>query len=190
MTMDSATLERLHELRRFDRSGFYASDEPASGDDPTGAVTVTVDPTDRVARVEVRSRDTIRRPEGLARAVDQAYRAAQLARIDALPGRHGSRGDLHVAGTGERPPVVAVRDVSGTGYVSTRRPSPETGRPEDFGPTSGVSDNDCVRVTLDVASSRGAVDAGADWLANATATNIGNAVTEAYADAYRKRDQA
>ncbi len=85
---------------------------------------------------------------------------------------------------------MVVKDLTGSGYVSTRTLSPHPTTQQEFGPTPGVSDNDCVRVTLDIASSHGVVDADAEWLANAAATNIASAVTQAYTDAYGKRDEA
>ena len=45
-------------------------------------------------------------------------------------------------------------------------------------------------MTLDAGSADGTLSADPGWLANATAGQIGSAVTQAYEDAYRKRDRS
>lgn len=60
-------------------------------------------------------------------------------------------------------------------------------RRDDLDPT-GRSDNDCVRVSLDPASSRGRlVDVDAGWLAQTTPDRLESAVVEAFRQAYEKR---
>ena len=96
MSLDKTAASRLTALRRTDRTGFWASDEPASGKDSSGAVTVTVDPTNRVIeRLRPGQRPThLRDPERMARAVDEAAGAARAARLRASRAGSDDRG-LH-----------------------------------------------------------------------------------------------
>ncbi len=188
MALDTATQERLDKLRRYDSIGMYASDESASGDDPSGAVTVTVDPTDRVIAVTVRDRDAIRSTEGLRQAVELAFQAARMHRLGVHTPSGKPSGPLTVDSGPSPRPILLVTDESDRHVPQPRDRSGPTVAQRDFGPTSGVSDNDCVTVTLDVASSHGTVDADQGWLSTALPTKIGDAITQAFAQAYGKRD--
>lgn len=191
MAHDSTVSRRLSELREHDVLGMYAGDEPATGLDEAGRVSVTVDPTDRVTEVRILAdAPELRQPEGLRDAVDQAARAARLARIDALrPPRVRGRARPQAA-RAEDQPVVAVQNRMGTGWApdpaSLVRHHYDT---EDLGPATGVSDNDCVTVTVGIASSSGVVTADPGWLANARVSAVEQAITQAYDEAYRKRDE-
>ena len=54
---------------------------------------------------------------------------------------------------------------------------------------TGSSHNGCVTVTLAPHGPRGAVDADPGWLAQTSGPRLGAAVTEAFRDAYSRRDQ-
>lgn len=167
----------------------HASEAGATGDEPTGAVTVTVDATDRVSHVEVRERDSIHDPAGLAAAVEHAYRAAVMNRLAARYPDRGLDPDRQVAGLHGHPPIRTVENRQGVHVAQPRAPRATSLLERRFSPTEGISANECVTVTLGLASSWGPVAADPGWLANARPTNIGDAVTQAFADAYRKRDE-
>lgn len=133
----------------------------------------------------------MRRPQGLRDAVEEALRAARRARLDAL-GVFTQRATGHKRAVATAPSrsIRTVENWIGTGW----QPDPSTLHPHrfdtsDFGPTTGVSENNCVTVVLDIASSHGTVDADPGWLSQASRTNVGRAITEAFHDAYRKRDE-
>ena len=188
MTFDDSQDELLRELRRTDATGVYAGDGPTEGTDPTGALTVTIDPTNRVVDARVEEATAVRTPEGLAEAFAAAYATAVAARLRQRRGSRAPRPEGH------RPVAVATRPVF-------RRPTPEQlerhrvrqesatrtrrGHP---GEVEGVSGNDCVHVTLAPAQPTGTVTADRGWLANARTTNIASALVEAFTDAYDKRD--
>lgn len=76
---------------------------------------------------------------------------------------------------------------------TTWRPDPDELGPHHFSyrePRAdvGVSDNGCVTVTLDLAGPHGSLDADAGWLSTARTTRVSQAITEAFAHAYRERD--
>ncbi|HET9422361.1 MAG TPA: hypothetical protein VFO49_14575 [Nocardioides sp.] len=193
-----ATTTRLAALRRTDRTGFWAGDDPASGQDGSGAVTVTVDPTNRITEVAVRGRaDHLRTPELLAAAVDEAAGAARAARLRA--GRAGS--DVDESTTRDRRAVArplgigvqAVENFQETGTTPSGRLRGTSGqylyRDLDGGAV-GQSDNGCVTVVLDLASSHGRLHVDSGWLANAPSKPLGAAITQAYRNAYRKQDRS
>lgn len=191
MGLDAHTQDRLRALREHDTLGFYRGDAPARAQDATSAVEVTIDPTDRVTAVRLIAEvPVIRRPQGLRDAVEEAFRAARRARLNAL-GVFDQESTARGRPRAEAPSrsIRTVENWMGTGW----QPDPSSLRPHrfdtsDFGPTAGVSANNCVTVSLDIASSHGTVDAEPGWLSQATRTNIGRAITEAFHDAYRKRD--
>ena len=176
-SLDPETRARLDELRRHDRSGSYSSDRPVSAGDPTGTLTVTLDPTNRVATVScLHLDDSLRTPGALDGAVRAAFVQASLQRIrESEAGRQAENRltrptPLRV----ERPPKRRLDDVLQSG---------RTPEPPDFeqslaqlrretGAAEGVADNECVTVTLDAGGSAGTVAADPGWLGNATGTNV------------------
>ena len=187
MASPDSTSARLAELRRTDATGVYASDEPADGTDPSGAVTVTIDPTNRVTAVRLSNDERIRTSAGLAEAFESAYSAALANRLKRSRAARPPR-------PATRPRAVATRPVF-------RRPTPEqlqrhrirtetprTAARSSPGQVVGVSANDCVQVTLAPAQSSGTVVADPGWLANASPSNIASAITEAFHAAYVERD--
>jgi hypothetical protein len=199
MSLD-ATGSRLTALRRTDRTGFWAGDDPASGQDSSGAVTVTVDPTNRITDVAVRGRaDHLRTPELLAGAVDEAAGAARAARLhasragsDAEPTKPTKPAGRPVA----RPLALGVQPVENfqkTGTTPSGRLRGTSGqylyRDLDGGAV-GESDNGCVTVVLDLASSHGRLHVDGGWLASARSKLLGAAITQAYRNAYRKQDRS
>jgi hypothetical protein len=197
MSLDTTTASRLAALRRTDRTGFWAGDDPASGQDGSSAVMVTVDPTNRITEVAVRGRaDHLRTPELLAAAVDQAAGDARAARLRA--GRPDSDG---VGPAQARRPVVrplalgtqAVENFQKTGTTPSGRlrgTSAQYLYRDLDGPAVGQSDNGCVTVTLDLASSHGRLYIDSGWLASARCKLLGAAITQAYRNAYRKQDRS
>ena len=197
LTDEDRMRDRLERLRRHDKMGFYAGDDPTTGSDSTGAVSVTVDPTNRVTQVTVTGpADQVRDPVRLSDAIDQAAGAARTARLRA------SRPESFepAAAADRRRPVArrleatarAVENYQETGKVpnGTLRGLSRHFVHHDLEPAVGTSDNKCVVVTLDLASSHGRVDVDRAWLANARSANIGLAVTQAFANAYRKQDRS
>ena len=191
MAHDSTVPRRLTELREHDVLGMYAGNDPATGLDQSGRVSVTVDPTDRVIDVRIVSdAPEIRQPEGLRVAVDQAARAARLARVDALrPARARGRERPQAARTKEQP-VVAVQRLDGP---AGRRTPPAWSRTTTTRRTwarrRGSPTTTASPVTVGIASSSGVVTADAGWLANARVSAVEQAITQAYEQAYRKRDR-
>lgn len=184
----TATRERLERLRATDTLGIYASDQGSTGTDPERSLIVSVDPTNRVERVHVSDVERVRTPAELRSALGAAYTNAldeRLARTRPVD-------------TDKPRPVVArtpvrVRPVTpemlNRHRIRTdqggRRPTVRRWRQE-----FGASDNDCVTVALPPASSSGEIDADPGWLQNATAANLGVAITQAFTAAYRRRDDA
>lgn len=195
MPPEDTMTRRLEALRRRDRTGFYASDRSAIGRDSTGALTVTVDPTNRITQVAVTgSADRLREPGLLAAAVDEAAGAARAARLAASRPDDPARGDgtgVPVAQRAKRY-VHEVENFQETGRVPSGalRGSSARFAWHALSPAAGSSHNACVTVTLDLASAHGRIDVDRGWLANARPAGIGSAITEAYADAYRKQDRA
>jgi hypothetical protein len=193
---DDTMQRRLAALRRTDASGFYASSDPATGTDATGTITVTVDPTNRITHVAVAgSADQVRDPERLSEAIDQAAGAARTARL-----RASRPAAFAPAAAARRRPVArrfeatarAVENYQETGRVPSGalRGLSSHFVEHDLEPAVGISDNECVVVTLGLASSHGRVEVDRAWLANARSASIGPAVTQAFANAYRKQDRA
>lgn len=187
MTSPDPTSARLAELRRTDASGVYAGDEPADGTDPSGAVTVTIDPTNRVTAVRVSEAEKIRTPAGLAEAFDEAYSAALAHRL-------ASSRPARTPRSTSRPRAVATRPVFRRPTAEQlqrhriRNETPRTTQRSSPGQVVGISANDCVQVTLAPAQTSGTVAADPGWLANAGPSNIASAITEAFNAAYAERD--
>lgn len=187
--MATSTEERLELLRKHDTSGFYASDDPATGQDPSGRVQVTIDPSNRVTNVQVAAlEDGLRSPGALAVAVRAAFDDASVQRY--LAGRSddsSSTGttliEMPVRPT-RRPQMDANPD---------RQPNLDLLRDRGYTPdltlsAVGISRNECVQVTLLPASSAGEVEVvEPGWLANAGAAQVSNALTEAFEAAYENR---
>jgi hypothetical protein len=199
MSLD-ATGTRLTALRRTDRTGFWATDDPSSGRDSSGAVTVTVDPTNRITDVAVRGpADHLRTPELLAGAVDEAAGAARAARLrasradsDAEADGSSSRATRPVA----RPLVLGVQPVENYQVTGTTPSGRLRGTSNQYlyrdhdGGAVGQSDNGCVTVVLDLASAHGSLHVDSGWLASARCKPLGAAITQAYRNAYRKQDRS
>ena len=187
--LDFATRERLEQLRATDTIGLYASDEPSMGSDRDGALTVTIDPTLRVQQVQVHSVDALRTPAQVRDAFEAAYH-------DALSRRLPDSDDGQEAGTAERPVARRVRRISARPtrerldrhqirYRERNRPATHI-----RGEVTGTSQNDCVSVTLGPASPRGVLEVDPGWLATTVGSRLGGAITEAFHDAYARRDES
>lgn len=186
---DELLQERLTLLRRHHPDGYGTTDTTAP--DPTEALEVTIDPTDRVRQVRVRKPDLVSTPEALDQAVAGAYREAVSRRRAALRGDRGAErrsGGMPTARSNPLP-IATVDNWMEKGW----QPDPATVHlheysSRDLGPVTGVSENACVTVHLDIASGFGPVTADAAWLSTATDRRIGDAVTQAFTAAYRERD--
>lgn len=165
--------------------------------DPGEAVLVSLDARGRLASVQMPGLpDELRRPEALATAVDRAFRRAVL-------GDHRPPARSHVPppparrAPANRPrPVRQDRQGLGPSAATLERQRVHaadrlTGiapSDSDLTPT-GVSANQCVRVTLDPGGSNGRLDVDPGWLSQAPAQKVAAAVTEAFAAAYERRDR-
>jgi hypothetical protein len=165
--------------------------------DPSEGVLVSLDTRGRLAGVQMSGLpDELRRPEALATAVDRAFRRAVLAEH---PSRARGDGPPPPARRGPANPPRPVReDRSGLGpsaatlerqrvHAADRLTGIAPAEP-DLTPT-GLSANECVRVTLHPAGSNGRVEVDAGWLSQAPAQKVAAAVTEAFAAAYERRDR-
>lgn len=187
MTIDPGTRDRLEQLRATDVTGIHASDQPTEGTDPGAAVTVTVDPTLRITAVRVRDVDAVRSPDAVTSAFEAAYRAALILRLR-------PHDDGGAAGR-SRPVARRVRRVNPAPTAErlarhrSRHGDPERPRDRRLGEVTGTSANRYVSVRLPVANPRGHLDVDPTWLAVTTRARLGRAITEAYADAYTRRDE-
>ena len=155
---------------------------------PDSPVSVTVTPSHRVGDLTVHAPDAVRTPAALDAAVQQAHRRAVVAATSVSPV------------SGQQTDARPVPKATGATLISRRqdlldrhriRVETTAGgrRPRRPGPALGVSDNECVRVELLPGSSRGVVDADPGWLSQATASQIGQAVGQAFHHAYDERDR-
>lgn len=164
--------------------------QPTEGRDPSGAVSVTLDPAFRVIDVRISERPESRDPDELSRAFSTAYAVAMNTHIER------ARGDEPPPASGARPvalaPVLTLRPPTAADLErhSIREESFTTTRRGNPGEVTGVSRNDCVHVTLPPAQPRGTITTDPGWLAHAQTANIASALVEAFADAYRQRDNA
>lgn len=183
--LDQPARDRLAELRASDTIGVYAGDDPSTGQDPAGAVTVTVDALLRVVDVHVHRADAVRDPAVLRGTIDAAYGAAVAARFPAAepvtrtrpPVARGLRLDVR------RPTAEQL-----AAHRLRRQGAAEEPRVPRTTVASGVSDNGCLTVALPPAGPRGRVDADPGWLAQAPAGRIRAALVQAFAAAYTERD--
>jgi hypothetical protein len=160
----------------------------------TERIEVEVDSGYRVVRVVLNDADdSLRRPDALSAAFDDAYTRALLgeaARQDALADRPAPSGERRAAG-----PVLRERPAAPTPHHEPRWDliNAVSGADLDGGTLQpvGSSDNDCVHVRLDPGSSRGhLVDVDPGWLRQATVANLTAAIQQAFAHAYEKRDRS
>ncbi|HWM75168.1 MAG TPA: hypothetical protein VNQ53_15580 [Nocardioides sp.] len=154
------------------------------------SIVVAVDDRSRFTGVEVSTLDDgLRETAALSAAFDDAYgRAIVDAAVPASAATGASRGTRTPAG-----PVLRGRPAGPTPHDEPRWDLINAGYGSgsdtlSLSPT-GASDNECVYVRLDPASSRGRlVDIDQEWLRQTTTTRLEAAIGQAFADAYRKRD--
>lgn len=167
--------------------GVSADDLVAASGDEAIAATVTIDEAYRVVAVRLVEDEKIRSPEGLAETFAAAYTAALRAHLESM------RRDRPLSTPGTRPRAVATLltfERPTTEQLSRHRIREES---RDLprartGDATGISTNDCVRVTLAPAQPIGPVDADRGWLAHAHLPNIAKAITEAFQAAYTERE--
>ena len=141
-------------------------------------VTVSVDGSHRVVGVRVHSVEPVRTTSALADAVAAAYRTA-LAGDDPPPRTMPVARRIRRISAAPRPELLERHQ------VRYRQPVPARSNAS----ATGYSANGCVLVDLAPSGPRGTVSADAGWLAQTTADRLAAAVTEAYHDAYARRDQ-
>lgn len=157
----------------------------ATGQDPNGNLSVTIDRGNRVVGFVVHRTDAVRSPAALEAAARSAYRAALVAQVrDGDPVSSSDQVRTAAATPARLVPRSAtllqrhrIRGETTLRDQRTRRPAPEVGE----------SDNQCVRVELVPASSRGVIDADPGWLRQATASQVSQSVQQAFARAYDRR---
>jgi hypothetical protein len=186
-------LDRLARLRQYDTTGFYLSDEPAEGSDDSGCLTVVVDPTNRVIGVRVNgSADAVRTPTKLSAAFDEAVGRARYERYLAGAGPQADNDPPTVVlGAGPHPRrLIDNFDITGQEPTGELRGASRHFAARGLNRAEGSSDNQCVTVTLDLASAHGSMAVDSGWLANASAGSIAAAITQAYLAAYREQDRS
>lgn len=154
--------------------------------DPTGSLLVSVDDRGRVVRVDVAVLDESLRTSG---ALDAAVARAHLtALVHRRPERTATL--PRAAAPGPRPPRIRLtnpwtegRDIEMPDFEWARQVNDAAP-----GRVAGVSDNECITVTLAPGSVSGGVVADDGWLRRAESRNVAAALTQAFASAYRKRD--
>lgn len=179
--------QRLAALRATDATGAYADSRTATGLDSSRSVQVTIDPTNRVMGVHIEHlADAARTPRGVAALVEEAYVDAVVSKFAPRPAAQSSAPPT--AMTVDRRAEIRLDNI----MYSDRAVSLASAQTPRF-PYAGAvgrSENGYVTVTLPPAQSLGALDFDSYWLDNATRADVGRAITQAYAAAYRERDRA
>jgi hypothetical protein len=159
--------------------------DDATGQDPDGTLSVTVGPTNRVVRIEVHRADAVRTPEALEAVARLAYRSALVAQVRDTPVTPQPGPRTAVATLARAVPL----DLSQYESHQIRGQVKRSGGPRRPVAEVGHSDNGCVWVELVPASSRGVIGADPGWLSQATASQIGQSVHQAFERAYEERDR-
>lgn len=160
----------------------------ASGTDQTDSVVVDIDANGVVTDVVVRSSlpDRLRVPSAMTAAFDEALTAAHANAYP--PAEVPADGTPVRARRVQRPP--RTRPLREIVEESQRDPHRATvARPRTLEPSTGMSQNQCVEVTLDRTGPTGEVSFDAGWLANAHARNLSQAIKEAFDAAYAARER-
>ena len=157
---------------------------PASGSDATGSVTVSIDGRGLVESVEISSLPAdLRGAAQMTAAFEEALTSAHGNAYPAAPPPAGV--DRVKARRVERPERRPMRSIVEEALRTQRdRPGPSG---SVIGGEQGVSDNGCVTVVLDRTGPTGEIAFDQGWLRNASATNIGSAIGQAFAAAYDVR---
>lgn len=158
----------------------------ASGSDETGTLTVHIDERGLVIGVDVRTLpEGLRVADGFATAFDQALTAAHGNAYPPAP--VAPDGEPIRARRVRRPERVPLRPIVEEA-MRRREHAPVRSR-RVAGRETGVSDNECVSVTLDRTGPTGRVEVDQTWLPTAATTNIAAAVEQAFAAAYEARGE-
>jgi hypothetical protein len=160
--------------------------QAASGSDDTGTLTVRIDDRGLFTGIEVRTLpEQLRASDAFATAFDQALTAAHANAYPPAPvppdGRPVRARRVRRPERVPLRPIVeeAVRHRDHAAVRSRPRPARE----------HGVSDNDCVTVTLDLTGPTGHVEVDQAWLPTAATAKIAAAVEQAFAAAYQERGE-
>lgn len=157
-----------------------------SGVDPSGYVTVVTDEWGRLSTVSLHDVDESWRTEHtLIDAVQAAWRQALASTREPAPSRPA--GQRPRAIRSPRPVHRPLDNWAATGRAMMPSAPMEPTGPA-FGVATGASDNDCVNVRLHLGGPGGDMKVDQGWLQSAQVENVAKAITEAFADAYRRRN--
>ncbi|HWJ08730.1 MAG TPA: hypothetical protein VNS46_05095 [Nocardioides sp.] len=191
-TTDPGLQQRLAYLRRRRGPDSFPDDEPSTGQDPTGAISLDVDASGWVITSRVDHLDGLRTPSDFAGAVRSAYTMAALARLAAeaqeewrdrepTPERM-QRGREIVEG--RRPLTVPPRPLFRPIELPSH-PVPDPGSPSyDPGLRSrhGSSRGGEITLAASVAGGLGAITVDGEWLATTGVELAHHALREAFHD--------
>ncbi len=156
----------------------------ATGEDPTGSVSVRVDADGLVRDVTLRPLpEELRDAARLTLAFDQALTRAHANAYPPAPPPDGA--EVVRARRPQRPDRVPLRTLVEEAMRRGHQPVASGRRP--IGGERGVSRNDCVSVELDRTGPSGAPSFDQGWLRQAPEKNIAAAILEAFAAAYETR---
>lgn len=160
----------------------------ASGTDQTGSVVVDIDDNGVVTDVVVSPSlpDHLRVPAAMTAAFDEALTNAHANAYP--PAEVPPDGSPVRARRVQRP--LRTRPLREIVEESQRDPHrAAVARPRTLEPSTGISQNECVEVTLDRTGPTGRVSFDAGWLPNAQARNLSQAIREAFDAAYAARER-
>lgn len=156
----------------------------ATGEDPSGAITVHVDEKGLVREVRLGTLpDELREADRLTLAFGQALTRAHANAYPPAPPPAGA--EVVRARRPQRPERASIRPLVEEALRRGHQPVATGRRP--IGGETGVSRNDCVSVTLDRTGPSGAPTFDQGWLRQAIEKNVAAAITEAFTAAYEKR---
>lgn len=160
---------------------------PATGTDESGSISVGVDVDGRVVDVTVSSiAPRLRHAPLFEAAFDEALtraNGAALPPVDVPAGR-----TTVTARRISAPPRVPLSELVGPFLHRPHRSPVGSGGRGLIGGETGTSDNDCVSVELDRTGPGGRISVDHGWLANAVPGNVAAAIEQAFAAAYRTRE--
>ncbi len=197
-TTDPGLQQRLAYLRQRRGADRFPDDEPSTGQDPSGAISLDVDASGWVITSRVEHLDGLRTPEAFTAAVRAAYTVAALTRVAVQAQREAQdveptpervqRGREIIEG--RRRLTVPPRPLFAPMELPTR-PVPAVGAPTyDAGMRTrrGASREGEITVAATVGGGLGEIIVDADWLASAGVDMAHYALREAFHDLREKGD--
>lgn len=195
-TTDPGLQQRLAYLRQRRGADRFPDDEPSTGQDPTGAISLDVDASGWVITSRVEHLDGLRTPDAFTRAVRAAHTGASLARLaeaaedkwrDRVPTpEEEERGRAIVEGRRALtvPPRPRFRPIE-----IPSQPVPDPGGAaydRGFRTVRGSSRDGEVTVAASVAGGLGEITVDGDWLASTGVELAHYALREAFHDLREK----